>query len=234
MANLIPVLVGGVFVERVTLHNEDEVNRLGLVRYSGRDSISVRKDRSERVNKIFRENNDDMNIGDDDNNNNNNNNNKENHEVQNVNFANSDYAFHSRVMVKRAGDVIPKITRVIETQRNENCDLKNIYVNGSNNDDDVEDYNNGIISASTIQYDNKYIKSNFTRTEKMGSTREEITTDTDVSSMTKPDLYRLPAFCPACGSPTQREEGGVLVRCTGGFSCDAQASVVRYRIVFLP
>jgi DNA ligase (NAD+) len=31
-----------------------------------------------------------------------------------------------------------------------------------------------------------------------------------------------PATCPVCGSPVEREEGGAILRCTGGFQCTAQ------------
>ena len=32
----------------------------------------------------------------------------------------------------------------------------------------------------------------------------------------------LPEVCPVCGSRVEREEGGAIARCTGGFSCRAQ------------
>ncbi len=35
--------------------------------------------------------------------------------------------------------------------------------------------------------------------------------------------YRLPAFCPICGAPTQRDEDGAFLRCTG-VACPAQLS----------
>ena len=35
--------------------------------------------------------------------------------------------------------------------------------------------------------------------------------------------YVFPEKCPVCGSPAVREEGEVVRRCTGGFSCAAQA-----------
>ena len=35
--------------------------------------------------------------------------------------------------------------------------------------------------------------------------------------------YRLPAYCPVCGSPTQRDEDGAFTRCTG-VACPAQLS----------
>jgi len=95
------VLVGGVFVERATLHNEEEVRRLKL-----RPGLTVR--------------------------------------------------------VKRSGDVIPKIVGV------------------------------------------------------GGQPSESSTAATESD-------YALPCSCPVCGSPTEREEGGVLVRCTGGVACSAQA-----------
>ena len=34
--------------------------------------------------------------------------------------------------------------------------------------------------------------------------------------------YKLPATCPVCSSPTVKEEGGVVVRCSGGRTCSAQ------------
>lgn len=35
-------------------------------------------------------------------------------------------------------------------------------------------------------------------------------------------VVRLPARCPVCGSPVQREAGEVVARCTGGYVCAAQ------------
>jgi DNA ligase (NAD+) len=41
--------------------------------------------------------------------------------------------------------------------------------------------------------------------------------------------FRLPSLCPNCGSPTAREEGGAVVRCTGAYSCSAQViEKIRY------
>lgn len=100
VAVLQKVLVGGVFVERATLHNEMEVRRLRL-----NPGMMVR--------------------------------------------------------VKRSGDVIPKITGLVQTSQ--------------------------LNESSLFE-------------------------------------YTLPSACPVCGSPTEREEGGILVRCSGGaLVCSAQA-----------
>ena len=96
VARLEPVFVGGVTVSNATLHNMDEVERLGLR------------------------------VGD-------------------------------RVIVRRAGDVIPKVVQVIVEQRPEQT---------------------SVIVA--------------------------------------------PSRCPVCGSPVLREEGEVLLRCSGGLICRAQ------------
>ena len=36
------------------------------------------------------------------------------------------------------------------------------------------------------------------------------------------DVYRMPGTCPECGSAVAREEGEVVLRCTGGLFCGAQ------------
>jgi DNA ligase (NAD+) len=43
------------------------------------------------------------------------------------------------------------------------------------------------------------------------------------SNISSDMVFRLPSFCPACGSPTARNDNGVIVRCTGGIICPAQA-----------
>lgn len=96
VARLEPVFVGGVTVSNATLHNMDEIERLGV------------------------------HIGD-------------------------------TVIVRRAGDVIPQIVRVVADRRPDDA---------------------------------------------------------------KP--VTLPEQCPVCGSATERVEGEVVSRCTGGISCDAQ------------
>lgn len=97
VAVLQSVVIGGVNVERASLHNAEEVNRLKL--FPG-----------------------------------------------------------ASVLVKRAGDVIPKVVRVISA-------------NNSMND----------------------------------------------------EVFQMPRECPVCGSLTEAEEDGIIVRCSGGLACPAQA-----------
>jgi DNA ligase (NAD+) len=107
VARLRPVFVGGVTVSNATLHNMDEVRRLGIV------------------------------IGD-------------------------------WVIVRRAGDVIPKIVQKT------------------------------VVPADLDPAD--------LTAEDQVATREIV----------------APASCPVCGSPVAQDEGGVLLRCTGGLVCKAQ------------
>ena len=97
VAILTPVMIGGVQIERATLHNEAEISRLGLT------------------------------VG-------------------------------SKVRLKRSGDVIPKIT--------------------------------GVVGQVELDETKRFL---------------------------------FPSHCPVCGSVTERDLNGVLVRCTGTFTCSAQA-----------
>ena len=130
-------MVGGVLVERVTLHNEVEVNRLGL-RPIPLPDPNIDIDDLETRSKG-----------------------------------------RQRVIVKRAGDVIPKIVRVVSTA------------------DPTDD---SVASDSSTSSSNS--------SNEVAPSQEE--------------LFSLPSSCPACGSLTVREPGGILVRCSGGFACEAQ------------
>lgn len=129
VANLLPVRVGGVTVERATLHNEDEVNRLGLGLFitPPNHTDSTEKNTSGRGNNVW------------------------------------------EVVVKRAGEVIPKIVKAIPPAFANCSTTPNLVAN----DDEV--------------------------------------------------VYRLPSNCPVCNGPTARDAGGSAVRCTGGWTCSAQA-----------
>jgi DNA ligase (NAD+) len=109
VAILSPVSIGGVVVERATLHNQDEVMRLGV-------------------------------------------------------------RTGSRVRVERSGDVIPKIVSRID-----------------GGDEDVA----------------------LGRAEGRDCAAD--------------DYFQIPSTCPVCDSPTAKDEGGAIVRCTGGLACSAQA-----------
>ena len=196
MAHLKPVLVGGVYVERVTLHNEDEINRLGLVMGRSKNRISNNENITSSVNNSYdNENKNDFNIEE-------------------------DYILFPRVMVKRAGDVIPKITRVVSTMTDKSKNMDGC---------DIDDKEVTRISDSGIISNPEKISllivNDSVRTENAVSTKDVSTTDMSTSDVTQTVLYRLPANCPACGSMTEREDGGILVRCTAGFNCNAQ---VRY------
>jgi DNA ligase (NAD+) len=115
VAILEPVTIGGVVVERATLHNQYEVRRLGLTADCG-----------------------------------------------------------ARVRVDRAGDVIPKIVSVVGT------------TDDSNTPEAVDSVDTHDTSSSCSG-------------------------------------FQLPSNCPVCGSTTDEDSNGKVVRCTGGLSCSAQA-----------
>ena len=197
MAHLKPVLVGGVYVERVTLHNEDEINRLGLVMSSSKNTISNNQNIINLVNSSYN------------NGNKNDFNNDEN------------YILFPRVMVKRAGDVIPKITRVASNM---------MYKSKNTGGYDTESQNlsrNSNFGMISDPNKNLLLKINTSgRTESSVSTNEVSTVETGTFDLGQTVLYRLPANCPACGSRTEREDGGILVRCTAGFNCNAQVRFI--------
>jgi DNA ligase (NAD+) len=41
--------------------------------------------------------------------------------------------------------------------------------------------------------------------------------------VSRAEPYVFPTTCPSCGSAVQKDKGGVLMRCTGGLACPAQA-----------
>ena len=196
MAHLKPVLVGGVYVERVTLHNEDEINRLGLIMGRKKNRISNNVNIIRSVNDSY------------------DNENKNDFDIE------EDYILFPRVMVKRAGDVIPKITRVVATMTYESKNIDGCDINDQKLSSRSD---SGIISNP--EKNSLLTVKNSVRTENAVSTKDVSTTDMSTSDVTQTVLYRLPANCPACGSMTEREDGGILVRCTAGFNCNAQ---VRY------
>ena len=199
VAHLVPVYVAGVMVERVTLHNEQEVNRLGLV------SGYLRSENKE--NNIF---NNDSKIQNDNSNNTGNSNNDNNNELR-YNIDNN-YILEKRVIVKRAGDVIPKIVRVVRTP---NSTEKEKIIT-KNNLDNVDDERNKInqieskIEIYNIENSENVTLEKIERKEKTEIVREQSYT------------YSLPKFCPSCGSKVEKEVGGILVRCSGGYLCEAQ------------
>ena len=186
-------------VERVTLHNEQEVNRLGLVSgYLLNESKGNSSDsdiKFYRDNKTIIANKSDGNIS-------------ENNDI--IYNIDSNYILEKRVIVKRAGDVIPKIVRVVRSHDNERESIKKIEKNLTI-DIEVNKKNDKKIEISDSENSGIMIINHERKLDACNDVLEEHSLQ-----------YSLPKFCPSCGSKVEKEVGGILVRCSGGFICKAQ------------
>ena len=139
VARLEPVFVGGVTVSNATLHNMDEIQRLGLQ------------------------------IGD-------------------------------RVIIRRAGDVIPKIVSVIH--RSDIADSESDTIKNVSAETFFAD------AAADIQQPASMPRPTNTQQPIDGQQPARVP-------------VTMPQQCPACSSPVEKD-GDVLYRCTGGLICPAQ------------
>ena len=196
-------------VERVTLHNEQEVNRLGLVsgylqsesteNISGTDLNFYHDNKTTIVNKS------DDNIS-------------ENNDIRyNID---SNYILEKRVIVKRAGDVIPKIVRVVRSndiigesmikiEKKLTIDIEETKIDQKENK--KKDKKIKKVEISDTENPENSIINNESNLKASNDVLEEHSFQ-----------YSLPKFCPSCGSKVEKEVGGILVRCSGGFVCKAQ------------
>ena len=238
VAHLVPVFVGGVFVERVTLHNEDEVNRLGLV--VGLDRTDRREEGEERKGSeaaLASQPSDTAN-------------------VVSISDNGDGYILAKRVVVKRAGEVIPKIVRAVRT------DVTRIEVRETGvirNKEQMEGEGKGLVltengkeqvfdsqavgltssESSLVGNDggDREISTIKKKKAKKGSVKSKAAAEAEKQTGKETEetinavpaqasgisgLYQLPRECPSCGGPTEREGGGVLVRCVAGVLCPAQ------------
>ena len=210
VAHLVPVYVGGVMVERVTLHNEQEVNRLGLVsgylRSEGNKRYLSKNENKTRNDDNF-ENTTENSISD-----NENHNNELRYDIDN------NYILEKRVIIKRAGDVIPKIVRVVRTAN----DTQKETIITKMSLDNVDDERNKIDqNLSVIKDKNKTEISDMENSENFTLEKIEIKESNEIV-LEESYTYSLPKFCPSCGSKVEKEVGGILVRCSGGYLCEAQ------------
>lgn len=232
VAHLVPVFVGGVFVERVTLHNEDEVNRLGLVlglkradRGEGKEGAALTSQPIGTANEVS------------------------------IDDIGESYVLAKRVVVKRAGEVIPKIVRAVrtdvthleKTHREMMGDKEQIQGEALRGNSEVSDLpfepieltsyggsqmeNGGAerkLAAKKKKSGKQGSANSTTAAETIAKSETEIeierkeTKDAVLTRTSMTGLYQLPRECPSCGGPTEREGGGVLVRCVAGVLCPAQ------------
>ena len=140
----------------------------------------------------------------------------------------NNYILEKRVMVIRAGDVIPKIVRVVRTPHNTQ---KEMYTTASefHNVDDKKTKNiqNPTKKKDENENENKFKNDNRREITAMQNSENLInenleTIENDDIVQEHSSTYSLPKFCPSCGSKVEKEAGGILVRCTGGYLCEAQ------------
>jgi NAD-dependent DNA ligase len=232
------VYVGGVCVERVTLHNEDEINRLGLVigiKERGKEigigkemrvgnEIEVEKGMTGRNEGVI-----DSYVGNNNSNDNssisNDRNSINDNKINNDNYDYTDDVEHileKNVIIKRAGDVIPKIVRTVRTAISPTHNLTDNSINALENNSKIPNHT-GDISLDGGGREVEFSPSNSISLSSFPlSTSLSVPPYAPVPVPPSLPLYRLPRLCPSCGSVAEREAGGVLVRCTGGFNCPAQ------------
>lgn len=158
VARLEPVFVGGVTVSNATLHNMDEIERLGLQ------------------------------IGD-------------------------------RVIIRRAGDVIPKIVSVIhrsDIADSESNTIKNVSAETFFADAAATQAQPPVNMPRPSNTQQPIDIQQPARVPKPTNTQQPI----DAQQPARVPVT-MPLQCPACSSPVEKD-GDVLYRCTGGLICPAQ------------
>ena len=88
--------------------------------------------------------------------------------------------------------------------------------------DNVDDERNKIDqNLSVIKDKNKTEISDMENSENFTLEKIEIKESNEIV-LEESYTYSLPKFCPSCGSKVEKEVGGILVRCSGGYLCEAQ------------